>query len=195
MFTQPALIEIKLPPWLESFAQSYSATTNLAERMSFVIEASQRNIDERTGGPFAAAVFECGTGRLLALGVNLVSSQGLSILHAETVAITLAQRRLGSYNLAAAAMPECELICSCEPCAMCFGAITWSGVRHVVTAASKADAEQIGFDEGDKPADWQQSLRDRHIAVITGVERDQAAAVLIRYSQQQGVIYNPDLPH
>ena len=192
MLQQAQTIEIHLPEWLHAFAQSYVATTALQERMNFVIEASRRNIAAGTGGPFAAAIFERSTGQLLSLGVNLVPSQGLSILHAEMVAITLAQRRLGSYNLAAAQMPECELISSCEPCAMCFGAVTWSGVRHLVTAATKADAEQLGFDEGDKPADWQHSLRTRHISVTTNIERETAASVLASYASQQGVIYNPD---
>jgi len=67
--------------------------------MSFVIEAAQLNISKSTGGPFAAAVFETESGKLVSLGVNLVTSEGLSILHAEIVAFALAQKKIGSYDL------------------------------------------------------------------------------------------------
>ena len=126
--------------------------------MSLVIEAAQRNISEGTGGPFAAAVFEMESGKLISLGVNLVLSQGLSILHAEMVAFALAQKKIGSYDLGRYDLPAHELVTSIEPCAMCFGAIPWSGVRRVIAGARDADARSIGFDEGPKMKDWRSEL-------------------------------------
>jgi len=158
--------------------------------MSFVIEAAQRNISEGTGGPFAAAVFETDSGKLVSLGVNLVTSQGLSILHAEMVAFTLAQRKTGSYDLGRNDLPAHELVTSIEPCAMCFGAIPWSGVRRVIVGARDVDARSIGFDEGPKMKDWRTELEKRGIATICDINREAAAQVLINYSLQGGKIYN-----
>ena len=70
------------------------------------------------------------------------------------VAIALAQQAIGSYDLGGEGRPIHELVTSTEPCAMCLGAIPWSGVRRVLCGARGEDACEIGFDEGAKPADW-----------------------------------------
>lgn len=183
-------ISFSLPEWLGDYQQNYMDNQSLEAQMDFVIEASRLNIEYKTGGPFAAGVFEIDTGRLVALGVNLVTSEGLSILHAEMVAISLAQRKRGTYDLGQQSQPALSLVATTEPCAMCFGAIPWSGIRRVVTGAADQDARAIGFDEGPKPADWIKALRDRHIEVVTDVHRQQAAAVLEMYIRQGGHIYN-----
>jgi tRNA(Arg) A34 adenosine deaminase TadA len=190
MFSQPLSISFQLPVWVNDFSQSYQATTDLKQRMKFVISAARKNVEENTGGPFAAAIFEIETGKLVSLGVNLVTTQQLSILHAEMVAITVAQIKLKTYDLAETSLPKLELVTSTEPCAMCFGAIPWSGVARVVTAAKGEDAESIGFDEGPKPDNWIKGLTDRGIQVIDNIERDAARAVLKLYKESSGHIYN-----
>ncbi len=183
-------ISFSLPEWLGDYQQNYIDSQSLEAQMDFVIAASRLNIEYKTGGPFAAGVFEIDTGRLVALGVNLVTSQSLSILHAEMVAISLAQRKRGTYDLGQQSQSALSLVATTEPCAMCFGAIPWSGIRRVVTGAADQDARAIGFDEGPKPADWIKALRDRHIEVVTDVHRQQASAVLEMYIRQGGHIYN-----
>lgn len=193
MFDQPSKIEITLPQWLAEYAKTYSQSQCIEDRMQFVIHASQKNIDEKTGGPFAAAIFECQTGKLISIGVNLVTQQNLSILHAEMVAITLAQRKLATFDLSAKGLPAYELICTTEPCAMCLGAIPWSGVKRVITAAHDSDARAIGFDEGAKIADWQASLLTKGIEVIGDIGCTQARQVLQNYLHEGGLIYNPKI--
>ncbi|MBN1928891.1 MAG: nucleoside deaminase [Chlorobiaceae bacterium] len=190
MFIQASTITFSLPEWLATYAGSYRASVDVAERMRFVIGAATKNVGQKTGGPFAAAVFERETGRLVSLGVNLVVSQNSSVLHAEMVAIMLAQQRLGAYDLGGPGMTAHELVSSAEPCAMCFGAIPWSGVRYLTTGASSDDARSIGFDEGPKPQNWIQELESRGIQVCTGVERELAREVLLLYRQTGGHIYN-----
>jgi len=188
---QPRVIEIQLPEWIDRFLRGYPDTLpSIQDRMSFVIEAAQRNISEATGGPFAAAVFEMESGKLISLGMNLVLSQGSSILHAEMVAFALAQKKLGSYDLGRYDLPAHELVTSIEPCAMCFGAIPWSGVRRVIAGARDADARSIGFDEGPKMKDWRSELEKRGIATLCDISREVAAQVLLNYSLQGGIIYN-----
>jgi len=190
MTRQPDNIAFSLPQWLAQYAESWIPSVLPEDRMRFVIGASGRNVEEGTGGPFAAAVFEHGTGTLVSLGVNLVVSRHSSVLHAEMVALMLAQQRLGTYDLGGSGMAVYELVSSTEPCAMCFGAIPWSGVRYLVTGALGDDARSIGFDEGAKPENWIGELESRGIQVHTGICREEARDVLIRYHSAGGVIYN-----
>ena len=79
---------------------------------------------------------------------------------------------MGDFDLGGAERPAYELATSAEPCAMCLGAVPWSGVRHLSCAARGEDAEAIGFDEGDKPRDWPRTLEERGISVARDVLRD-----------------------
>lgn len=190
MCEQQGLVVFRPPVWLKDQAASYQPTLDIESQMEFVIDVAARNIAERTGGPFGAAVFEQDSGRLVSLGVNLVTTQKLSILHAEIVALSTAQRRVGAFDLGAPDLASHQLVTSTEPCAMCFGAIPWSGVRKVVTGASDSDAREVGFDEGPKVADWVGALESRGIVVTTDVLRDRAREVLIAYRDSGGEIYN-----
>ncbi len=183
-------IVLTLPRWLRALALQEKRVFQSAEsRMRFVIELARQNTEQRTGGPFGAAVFEAGTGRLVSVGVNLVEASNCSMAHAEMIAIALAQRAVGHYDLGFAGVYE--LATSTEPCAMCLGAVPWSGLRRVVCAAHGEDAAAIGFDEGAKPADWVGELQKRGIEVRRDVLPDEARAVLQQYAKSGGLIYNP----
>jgi tRNA(Arg) A34 adenosine deaminase TadA len=182
---------VSLPDWLtRAYEPSDRVYPTVEARMRLVIALAQRNIEEGTGGPFAAAVFDGTTHRLLAPGVNRVTTQNCSSAHAEIVALSIAQRVLGCYDLGRAGMPTCELVSSTEPCAMCMGAVPWSGVRTLVCGARGEDACAIGMDEGAKPTRWVDELEQRGIAVIRDVCRDAAVAVLRDYLRRGGTIYN-----
>jgi tRNA(Arg) A34 adenosine deaminase TadA len=183
---------LHLPDWLEKIiSQEYRPFAMVEDRMSFVIKLSSLNVRHNTGGPFAAAIFRSDDGSLLAAGVNLVLSGCCSVLHAEIVTIMAAQQKAGTYDLSSADMPSYELVTSTEPCAMCLGAVTWSGIRKLICGARGSDAEVVGFDEGEKPAAWPEALERRGIAVLRDVCREQAAAVLRDYHATGGIIYNP----
>ncbi len=184
-------IEICLPDWVGGVAVPFGGIfRGVEERMRLAIELARLNIVHKTGGPFGAAIFEQESGRLVGVGVNLVETQNCSIAHAEMVAIATAQKALQRYDLGAAGLAKHELVTSTEPCAMCLGAIPWSGVRRVVCGARDSDAREIGFDEGSKPADWIGCLEARGIAVVRDVLREQARDVLLKYGEAGGQIYN-----
>lgn len=188
---QPKALEIRLPDWIDSFIlECPDNIPSIQDRMSLVIEAARQNVSRGTGGPFAAAVFEIDSGKLVSLGVNLVTSGGMSVLHAEILALSLAQKKTGNYDLGLYNLPVYELVTSTEPCAMCFGAILWSGVRRLIIGARSADAEQIGFDEGPKKRTWKNEMSARGIAVFCDVERKAAVRVLREYRRNGGEIYN-----
>lgn len=158
--------------------------------MNLVATLSQLNIEHGTGGPFGAGVFRTNTFELVAPGVNLVLSSHSSLAHAEIVAIMMSQETLGVHDLGGTGLPPHELVTSCEPCAMCLGAICWSGVRYLVCGARGSDAEAIGFDEGPKPQNWVEALEQRGISVTTDIGRASATQVLNKYVEQGGEMYN-----
>lgn len=155
--------------------------------MALAVELSQRNIKKGTGGPFGAAIFDLTTGQLIAAGVNLVTSANCSLAHAEMVAIARAQQHLKTWDMSA--VGRFELMTSCAPCAMCLGAVPWSGICALTCGARDEDARAIGFDEGAKPADWAGELQKRGITVTQNILRENAAAVLCAYAAGGGRIY------
>lgn len=176
-------LPISLPDWLNPAGPVTFASD--ADAMAYAVALSRRNIDEG-GGPFAAVVVDA-QGGLIAAGCNRVMAEGNSVLHAEMVALMLAQQKLGTHDLRRAG--RLTLVTSCAPCAMCLGAIPWAGVSRVVCGARGEDAEAIGFDEGDKPTDWTRKLARRDIEVEEDVQRDAAAAVLTEYGAKEHPIY------
>jgi len=180
---------LQLPAWVEPFLASRQGPfSSITERMQLAIDLAGENMKQGTGGPFGALVVNVTNGELVAVGVNLVTSSGFSMAHAEIVALTLAQASVGEWNLSHGG--PLQLVTSCEPCAMCFGAVPWSGIKSLICGARKKDAEAAGFDEGDKPTHWVRSLQRRGIVVQCSVMRDEAAAVLASYREGGGTIYN-----
>jgi tRNA(Arg) A34 adenosine deaminase TadA len=180
----------ELPAWALDVVDEWDGTDADDEsRMQLVIDLAACNVAESTGGPFGAAIFNRHTGELVSIGVNAVVPNDCSHAHAEMMAIARAQRALGSYDLAADGLDH-ELVASCEPCAMCLGAVPWSGVRRLVCGATAEDARAIGFDEGDRPGDWQEALGARGIEVVIGVCRARAQDLFQQYVDAGGEIYN-----
>jgi tRNA(Arg) A34 adenosine deaminase TadA len=177
------LLSVSLPDWLLPTDAPRFGTD--AEAMTWALSLTRRNIADG-GGPFAALVVD-EAGRLVAAGCNRVVPQNNSVLHAEMVALMLAQQQLRTHDLASAG--RFTLVTTCAPCAMCLGAIPWSGVGRVVCGARSEDAEAIGFDEGDKAVDWAAGLRRRGIDVTADVERDAALEVLRHYAAQGRPLY------
>ena len=181
----------RLPTWaLRSWHHQKKPIAATSDRVRFVIQLALANVEAQSGGPFGAAVFEARTGKLIAIGVNVVEPTNCSLAHAETVALINTHRALKHFDLGAAGMPKLELVTSCEPCAMCYGAIMWSGVRNVVCAARGVDAFAIGFDEAPKPKTWVAALERRGISVVRDVYRAEAITVFQRYQQLGGRVYN-----
>ncbi len=186
-------LTLSLPEWIDDFLKQYQfPLVSNEERMRFVLKLTLQNIEKITGGPFGAAVFERESGQLVSVGVNVVLKQGCSAAHAEMMAIMLAQQELGTHDLGIAELPEFQLVTSGKMCAMCLGSVVWSGVREVLASAQPEDVENIvGFDEGPAPADYDQQLEKRGISIIPSFLREERCAVLQRYVDLEGVVYNP----
>ncbi|NCB04582.1 MAG: nucleoside deaminase, partial [Clostridia bacterium] len=130
MMPHPCEIVLTTPDWFQRrVAELPEFLPNPEDRMRLVLEFARANVEHDTGGPFAAGVFERASGRLVAMGVNRVVPTSCSSAHAEIMALSLAQKRLQTYDLGSGALPEHELVVNWRPCAMCFGAVLWSGIR------------------------------------------------------------------
>jgi tRNA(Arg) A34 adenosine deaminase TadA len=136
-------------------------------------------------------VFERTTGKIVAPGANLVVAQRSSLLHAELVAIAIAQARLQNFTLAAGSY---ELVTSSEPCVQCLGVLFWSGIESLICGAAVDAAEAAGFDEGPRAADWKEQLARRGIAVEDHVLEERARAALVEYQRRGGIVYNARNP-
>lgn len=182
----------ELPAWLpELLARRPGPLRDPEERMRLLVELARENARRDTGGPFAAAVFEASTGRIVSVGVNVVVPSGQSLAHAEVMALGVAHRAYGTHDLGAPHVPPLLLACSAEPCVMCLGAATWSGVRALECGASGPDVEAAGFDEGPKHDGWEGELRRRGMTVTRDLLRTEAAAVLREYAASGRTVYNP----
>jgi guanine deaminase len=92
------------------------------------------------GGPFGAVIVK--NKMIISEAHNTVFLSNDPTAHAEVSAIRKAAEALGSFDLTG-----CSLYTSCEPCPMCLGAIYWAGIRKVVYASDRKDAEEAGFSD------------------------------------------------
>ncbi len=170
-----------LPPFLPTVEQQMEAVFTFVEK----------NVEHGTGGPFAAGVFERDSGKLISMGVNRVVPSNCSSIHAEVMALALAQKRLATYDLGGEDMAAHQLVVNWCPCVMCFGALLWSGVRSLVIAGSGPELEEItGFDEGPRHPDWQYELEKRHISLQDNVLTRKAIAQFKAFAASGQLVYN-----
>jgi tRNA(Arg) A34 adenosine deaminase TadA len=184
------VIQINLPSWVDEVVARRTAFPDDESRMRLAIDLSRENVTRKSGGPFGAAIFERETGALVGVGVNSVTRLNNCVLHGEMVAFMMAQARLGNFSLGAPGMPAHELVTSCEPCAMCLGAILWSGVTRVVCGAAREDATRLRFEEGPVFPESYRYLEERGIEIVHGVLRAEARGVMELYRAEGGPIYN-----
>lgn len=183
---------LDLPEWaVAELQQLPEYLPALPSRMAAVIRFARLNVQRQTGGPFAAGVFERDSGRLIVIGVNRVMPLNCSTAHAEVMALSLAQQQLGVYDLGGPGLPAHQLVVNWSPCAMCFGAVLWSGIRSLVIAGAGPEMEGItGFDEGPMPTEWRTELARRGIELTEDLLRQEALADFKTFAASEAVVYN-----
>ena len=95
---------------------------------------------KKGGGPFGTVVSS--GDKMISEAYNMVVLTNDPTAHAEILAIRQAASVLKSHDLS-----DCTLYASCEPCPMCLGAIYWAGIKKVVYACDRNDAEKAGFSD------------------------------------------------
>ena len=171
--------------WLKNYLPPFNkgTTEELVDLAINISDFSSKN----GGGPFGAVIADK-TGKIVECGCNEVILSCDSTNHAEINAIRRAQRTLKTYNLSLVTdLAPFTIYVSCSPCIQCFGAIYWSGIKKVVSAALKEDAEAIGFFEGciTKEA-IQDAFQNKGISFEISTLREKAKKILLSY---QGKIY------
>jgi tRNA(Arg) A34 adenosine deaminase TadA len=184
------VIHVEYPPWVDSVVDWNRSYRSNESRMRVAIAVARANVEQVTGGPFGSAIFECDTGKLVAVGMNSVVRLNNCTLHGEMMAFMMAQQRVGSFTLNGPDLSSHELHTSCEPCAMCLGASLWSGVQQIVYGATREDAALLRFDEGPVFPESYHYLEKRGIRIVRGLLREEARAVLELYRAKSGKIYN-----
>lgn len=125
---------------------------------------SALNSVKNEGGPFGAIIVQVDneTNEILRYweSSNCVTKNNDPTAHAEVMAIRNACSSLGVFNLGEIQKDEsklsqpgeyshCVIFSSCEPCPMCFSAISWARIPELYFAASRFDAAQPGVNFSD----------------------------------------------
>ncbi len=183
---------LSLPDWaVEELQRLPSYLPTIEDRMAAVIRFSRLNFENGTGGPFAAGVFERDSGKLVVIGVNRVVASHCSSAHAEVMALSLAQKMLGTHDLGGPGMPAYQFVVNWRPCAMCYGATLWSGIRSLVIAGSGPELEAItGFDEGPIHPNWDEELIKRGVELTNNVLTEEALQVYRDFAASGSLVYN-----
>lgn len=111
-------------------------------RKAVAIAQSARNNGNH---PFGALLAD-NTGRVLLSAENTVVTGSDATGHAETNLVRLATARYSTAELR-----ETTLYTSTEPCAMCAGAIYWSGIGTVVFALAEDALRAMTGDDPENP--------------------------------------------
>lgn len=182
---RPISCDVRLPEWVKEMTPAGAMADDEA-CMALVLNLTERNVREETGGPFGALILDDETGMVLALGVNLAPATGNAVLHAETVALMLAAE-------GGEASGRRTLYSSCAPCIMCLGAAHWAGIDRIVSSALKEDAESVGFNEGEGTSELVAAMEARGVIFRDGVMRERGAQILRDYCEGGGHIYGPGM--
>ena len=101
---------------------------------------------EHGAHPFGALIVDAEGQILVTARNNAVPPKGDPTQHAERLACALAGRRFHPAKLA-----RCTLYTSTEPCAMCAGAIYWTGIGRVVYALSAKGLYSLTGSQEENP--------------------------------------------
>ncbi len=136
--------------------------------MERAIQLSIDGVQSGQGGPFGAVIVK--EGKIVAEGMNRVTSTNDPTAHAEVLAIRQACEKMGVFEL-----KDCELYTSCEPCPMCMGAIYWARLSRIYFASTAEDAAKIGFDDSFIYDELKKQFSQRRIPAIQ-MMREEALA-------------------
>ena len=150
--------------------------------MARAIQLSIDGAHSGRGGPFGAVIVR--DGKIVAEGVNQVTSSNDPTAHAEVLAIRQACANLGVFRL-----EDCELYTSCEPCPMCLGAIYWARLSRVYFANTAEDAAKIGFDDSFLYGELQKPRLQRRIPTIQMMREEALAGFRVWAAKPDKVAY------
>jgi tRNA(Arg) A34 adenosine deaminase TadA len=126
--------------------------------MEQAIALATENVTSGRGGPFGAVVVR--DGKVIATGVNRVTTTNDPTAHAEVTAIRNACAALKSFRL-----DGCEIYTSCEPCPMCLAAIYWAHCDAIYYGNTAKDAAAAGFNDEYLYDELKRPIEERNIPI------------------------------
>lgn len=198
---QRGAIHLTMPAWLQEFAQREQSAKTPQDRLKLAVALSRRNVDAKTGGPFGSALYTP-QGDIYAVGVNRVFPQNSSILHGEMMAFIRALTRYhmesaaGNHSAPSLGFGGYTLATNCDTCVGCLMATLdlarFGFISGMDRAGLAQDARDIGFEEGEMPADFEGILRQSGVALSERALQPEARRVILDFAASGETIYNAD---
>ena len=138
------------------------------------------HIANNDGGPFGACIVQNDKtlgDKIISLERNTVLKDTDPTAHAEIKAIHAATKALKRIDLR-----DCTIYSTTEPCPMCFSAIHWANIRHIVYGSHIEDVKALGFRELSINNETMKQLSSSQIEISADVEK-QACLDLLKYWQ------------
>ena len=152
------------------------------EFMREAIKLSLENMQKNAGWPFGAVVVS--NGKIVGRGRNQVTSSNDPTAHGEVVAIRDACKNLSTFDLS-----SCEIYTSCEPCPMCYGAISRARIGKIYYGNTWKDAANIGFDDSAFQEDIKKEFTQRNIPVEQILHDEALEVFKARMEKQDKIEY------
>lgn len=128
--------------------------------MRLAIKEAEKSARALGGGPFGACIVKAG--KIVAAAGNTVFKEDATC-HAEINAIRIASKKLKTYDLSG-----CAIYTTTEPCPMCFSAIHWAGIDHIIFGSTISDATDLGFNELSISARTMKKLGGSRVKIVSG---------------------------
>lgn len=132
------------------------------------------------GGPFGAIIVDK-NGNIIGQAINNVLATNDPTAHAEIMAIRMACNNIKSFNL-----NDSILYTSCEPCPMCLMASKWANIKKIFYAATRKDADKIGFQD----ANLYKLLKRGKYAIFIKECRPSAVKAMKKWKKKFGDLVN-----
>ncbi|MCX5496405.1 nucleoside deaminase [Kaistia dalseonensis] len=152
---------------------SETASSNEHERFMAVAIEEARAGAAMGEQPFGAVVAK--DGEIIVRSRSLKVSLSDTTAHSETLAISMATRKLGQRRI-----PGAIFYSTCEPCPMCLGAVLNAGIDTLVLGARNADIRQLAtlaFNFKDYTAERFAEMVGWNLDVVEGVLHDECVGL------------------
>lgn len=188
MYLKNGSVVVEYPPWVEGSIDWHQRLPTDEAKMQLVLNLTLENLRRKTGGPFAAAIFQRGEHRLVSVGVNMVQGCKCCVAHAPIIALIKANAAEETHNFSDKEGDGFELFADCEPCVGCAQFILDAGISRLVYGASGKVKEKKGMEHGINPM---QHLRECGVEIVSGVLGHEATKLIEQYDTFECGNYNP----
>lgn len=151
------------------------------EFMKQAIDEVMTHIEKVEGGPFGACVVH--GNRIVAVTHNTVLRDSDATCHAEVNAIRMASKELKTFDLSG-----CAIYSTTEPCPMCFSAIHWARIPHLVYGTNIQDVQKLGFNELSISNQQMKNVGHSQVNITGDFLREECEKLLVKWASLVGAV-------